>query len=392
MYDVIVVRYGEIALKGQNRSYFVNKLIDNIKNGCKNITDFKIKKTSGRIFIFPHNNFKKMLDRLKKIPGIVSISPALEVELEYEELEKKGLKLFENEISDADFPVTFRVTTNRANKSFPYTSLQVSKKIGASILKKFGDQKLSVDLENPDYNLNYDIRKNKTYIFVKTIKGPGGLPVGCSGRGLLLLSGGIDSPVAGWQGMKRGIKVDALHFHSFPYTSERAKEKVFKLTKILSQTQVEIQLHICRFTEIQRAIKQKCDKQFIITIMRRMMIRIANKIAEQNNNQILITGENIGQVSSQTLENISVINKVSKIPIIRPLVTMDKEEIINIAKNIGTYKTSIQPYEDCCTIFVPDHPVTKPTIEMAVENEKKLDIENLVQEAVENTELTTIKE
>ena len=384
MYDVILVRYGEIGLKGQNRSFFVNKLISNIKKAIQKIANFNIKKTPGRIFIYPEQNYEQILEKLKMIPGIVSVSPTITAELDYDELEKSSLELFKKEVTD--FPTTFKVKTNRPNKSFPKNSMEVNRDIGAYILDNYSEDQLSVDIHNPEHSLNFDIRNDQVYIFTRTISGPGGLPVGSSGKGLLLLSGGIDSPVAGWQAMTRGMELEAIYFHSPPYTSERAKEKVMELARILSQYGTNIKLHLSHFTEIQRAIKQKCDKQFTITIMRRMMYRIATKIAQQNQNQVLLTGESIGQVSSQTLENISTISSVTNMPILRPLITIDKQEIIKMAKKIGTYKTSIQPYEDCCTIFVPNHPVTKPTLAEAKANEADLEIEKLVKSGVENTQ------
>ena len=384
MYDVILVRYGEIGLKGQNRSFFVNKLISNIKKAIQKIVNFNIKKTPGRIFIYPEQNYEQILEKLKMIPGIVSVSPTITAELDYDELEKSSLELFKKEVTD--FPTTFKVKTNRPNKSFPKNSMEVNRDIGAYILDNYSEDQLSVDIHNPEHSLNFDIRNDQVYIFTRTISGPGGLPVGSSGKGLLLLSGGIDSPVAGWQAMTRGMELEAIYFHSPPYTSERAKEKVMELARILSQYGTNIKLHLSHFTEIQRAIKQKCDKQFTITIMRRMMYRIATKIAQQNQNQVLLTGESIGQVSSQTLENISTISSVTNMPILRPLITIDKQEIIKMAKKIGTYKTSIQPYEDCCTIFVPNHPVTKPTLAEAKANEADLEIEKLVKSGVENTQ------
>ncbi|MFW6269651.1 MAG: tRNA uracil 4-sulfurtransferase ThiI [Bacillota bacterium] len=390
MYDVIIVRYGEIGLKGDNQYFFMNKLIENIKKACNPISStIKVKKKPGRIYIYPDNNYEKILNALKLIPGIVSFSPAVITDLDYEEMKKTALKLFKSEVKN--YPVTFKVETNRANKSFFKNSMEINREVGAYFLDQFDEEKLSVDIHNPDYILNYDVRKNSAYIFIRTSKGPGGLPVGTSGKALLLLSGGIDSPVAGWLGMKRGLEVEALHFHSFPYTSERAKEKVIDLTKILSKNGIKIKLYISDFSDIQRSIKKNCEDKLTITIMRRMMFRIASRIARKYGNQALLTGENIGQVSSQTIENISVINAVTDIPVLRPLITFDKQEIIQIAKQIGTYETSILPYEDCCTIFVPEHPETKPTFTEVDNSENNLEVKKLVKEAVKNTEIINIQ-
>ena len=391
MYDLILIRYGEIALKGKNRSFFVNKLISNIKKSCS-FTDLKIKRTYGRLFIYPQDktgeNIKNIAEKLKGVPGIVSFSPCITCQLDYEKLKNRALEFFKKEVEN--FSTTFKVETNRANKSFVKNSMEINREIGALILENIDD--ISVDIHNPEVTLNFDVRDKAIYIYTKTISGPGGLPVGCSGKGLLLLSGGIDSPVAGWLGMKRGIEVEGLHFHSFPYTSDRAKEKVIDLAKILSKTGNKFKLYIVHFTEIQRAIKKHCQPKYIITIMRRMMFRIATAIARKNNNLVLLTGESIGQVSSQTLENMQTISAVTDLPVLRPVITMDKQEIITIAKDIGTYETSILPHEDCCTIFVPDHPVTRPTIAEAIKNENNLNIEELIKEALEKTETLHISE
>ncbi len=387
MYNIILVRFGEIALKGKNRYIFENKLISNMKSVLNKCGNYRIEKTRSRIYIYPENNIQKIIDSLKMVPGIVALSPALKTELDFEIIKEKALKLFKEKINK--YPTTFRVSTNRANKSFPGTSIEISRKIGAHILTHINKdkQKLSVDLENFEHELNIEIRKNNAYIYTTNIPGPGGLPVGTSEKGLLLLSGGIDSPVAGWSAMRRGIELEAVYFHSFPYTGDRAKEKVIDLCKTLSNYGNNIKLYIAYFTSVQQAIQEKCRSKYYITIMRRMMFRIATELAKRNNDLVLITGENLGQVASQTLESLSVINAVTDLPVLRPLITRDKNEIIATARYINTYETSIQPYEDCCTIMVPDNPVTKPRLKNTMAEEKKLNIEELVNSAIEKTKI-----
>lgn len=392
MYDVILVRFGEIALKGNNRKYFLNKLHSNIVAACRKLGDHKVQKTHGRIFVYPEGDTEELLDRLKMVPGIVSLSPGMIVPLDYDELQKASLELFEQEVDN--YPTTFKVETKRANKSFPKNSMEINREIGAHLLRNIDspEQNLSVDVHQPEHRFQIEVRKNNIYIFTRVVNGPGGLPVGSSGKGLLLLSGGIDSPVAGWLSQKRGIDIDALYFHSFPFTGDRAKEKVIDLAQKLTRYTDKIKLHIGYFTNIQKAIQEKCPKKYSVTIMRRMMFRMATRIAQNHNNKVLITGESVGQVASQTLESMSVINEVTRMPVLRPLVTMDKQEIITIAKKIDTYEISIRPYEDCCTVFVPDHPVTKPRLPETLEAEKDLGVEELIEEALEKTEIITLKE
>lgn len=393
MYKVILVRFGEIGLKGKNRSTFVNQLISNIKWALKGLANYKLERTYGRIYLYPKDNLEAILDRLRMIPGIVSLSPTAIAPLDYRKLEKTALEVFQDAVEE--YPATFKVETRRANKNFPMKSLEISREIGAHILRNINqgkENRLTVDVHNPDFILNIEVRKDNIYVYTRVIPGPGGLPVGSSGKGLLLLSGGIDSPVAGWLGMKRGMKIDAIYFHSFPYTSDRAKEKVIDLAKVLSRYGGKIKLYISYFTEIQKEIMKHCPRKYNITIMRRMMFRLATEIARRNNDLVLVTGESVGQVASQTLESMQVINAVTNLPVLRPLITMDKTEIMDIAREIGTYETSILPYEDCCTVFVPKHPVTKPRLETAIEAEKDLAIEELIKESIEKTEIMLIEE
>lgn len=384
MYDLILIRFGEIALKGQNRQFFMNKLINNIKKSCKNIGNFKISKQQGRIFLTPEKASLEYFSRLKNVPGIVSFSPTVTTKLDFEQLKKPALKLVKKEMADKKQPLSFRVKTNRANKDFPQTSLEVSRELGAYILNN--TEELTVDLEQPDIKLELDIRDNNIYLFTKTISGPGGLPVGTSGKGLLLLSGGIDSPVAGWMALKRGLQLEAVHFHTPPYTGERARQKVLDICQELTKTGLEIKLHLVKFTEIQRAIKKNCADKFLITIMRRLMLKIASRLAEKNDCQALITGESIGQVSSQTIENLTATNRAATLPVLRPLIGLNKQEIVKLARKIGTYEISIRPHEDCCTLFVPNHPATRPHLKNITKSEKKLNLDELMDNITENIE------
>ena len=387
--NLIIVRYGEIALKGDNRSFFINRLIKNIKNSCQDLGEFTLSKTRGRIFIHTENNPAPFIPRLQKTPGIVSFSPAIKSGLSLKEAKKPVLKLVKKELKQKQTPLSFRVKTNRANKKFPGTSPEISREMGAFILKNTDG--LTVDLEEPELCLQLDIRKNNIFVFVKSFMGPGGLPVGSSGRGLLLLSGGIDSPAAGWLAFKRGLELEAIHFHSPPYTGERARTKVLDLCTVLAETGLEIKLHLVEFTEIQRAIKKHCDTGLLITIMRRLMYRISCHLAAKIQARVLITGESIGQVSSQTLENISVINSTADRPVLRPLIGLNKQEIISIARDINTYDISTRPHQDCCTLFVPDHPATRPTEEQVSREEKQLDISGLLNNINEKIETILIK-
>ncbi len=385
MYDLILIRYGEIGLKGDNRPFFINKLISSIKTICRPLGEFTVQKSRGRIFVIPENSTAQYLSRLKKIPGIVSASPATAVELDFPAVKKAALKMVQKKLTEIETPASFRVQTNRANKDFHLNSLEVNSRLGAHILQN--TEGLTVDLENPELTVELDIRSKNIYLFINRIPGPGGLPVGTSGRGLLLLSGGIDSPAAGWLALKRGISLEAVHFHTPPYTGQRARQKVLDLTDKLSESGVHIKLHLVHFTEIQRAIKKNCPEKYLITIMRRMMFRIASRIAEKNDLQVLVTGECIGQVSSQTLENISVIRSTANLPVLRPLIGYNKQEIIQLAKEIETYNISRRPHQDCCTVFVPKHPATRPHHEEVVRAEKNINPDQLMENIDEKIEI-----
>lgn len=387
MYTDIVVRYGEISLKGKNRKIFENILIKNVKTGLKQIGDFQIERAFGRIYLRNVGKLvESVIEALIKIPGIVSVSPIVKSKLDIDDAREKALDVLNDALPSGG---TFKVEAKRSNKQFSLNSPEINRAIGAHLLINFS-HKLSVDVHNPDTVIHVEVRSDSINIYSRIVRGPGGLPVGSGGRGLLLISGGIDSPVAGWLGMKRGVVIDALHFYSFPFTSERSKEKVIELTRILSQYCGKIRLFIGYFTNIQKAIGLNCPEKLHITIMRRMMFRMATKIARRFGAKVLFTGESIGQVASQTLESIEVINAVTDLPVFRPLITNDKTEIIAIARKIGTYETSILPYEDCCTVFVPASPVTKPKLDQAEKAETGLDIDALIDDAINQSKVLII--
>ncbi len=377
-YNCILIRFGEIFLKGNNRKYFEDLLINNIKAALKPLK-YTFLRSQGRYYVEDFDNADEIIQRLKKVFGIHSVSPALKVKTDKE-------TLFEAAVGMSPMSGKFRVTVKRADKRLPFTSAEMAGNIGGALLRASGG-KLKVDLFDHDFDLNVDIRDNGySYLFYDKIPCAGGLPVGCSGSGMLLLSGGIDSPVAGWLMAKRGVRLHAVHFHSFPYTGEPALQKVKDLAEKLSKYTGQVNLHVVPFTAIQYAIHENCPASFMITIMRRFMMRIAEKIAAKEGCGALITGESLGQVASQTMQSMNVTNSVVKLPVFRPVVAFDKEEIIDIAQKIDTFEISIRPYEDCCTVFLPKNPVIRPKISEAEEYEKALDIDSLVEKAVADTE------
>ncbi|HHT83314.1 MAG: tRNA uracil 4-sulfurtransferase ThiI [Christensenellales bacterium] len=381
MERTILVRIGEIFLKGNNRRYFENILKQNISENLQGI-DCSIVYERNRIIIenFMPSNERRITDKLSKVFGIHSISPAMKTKTDIELIKKLCA-----EISPKNG--IFRVTVNRADKSIIKRSMDIAAEIGAYMLSQ--SKELRVNLFEYDFEVYVDIRENgQTYIFTEKLSGAGGLPVGCSGKGMLLLSGGIDSPVAGYCMAKRGVKLCAVHYHSFPYTGELAKQKVIDLAKKLSAYCGNIQLYIAPFTDIQYAIREKCPAAYMITFMRRFMMRIAEKLALKTGCSALITGESLGQVASQTMESINVTNSVVKLPVFRPLIGYDKNEIIDIAKKIDTFDLSILPYEDCCTVFLPKNPIIKPDLIKVEEMEKALDsMEDLINKSIENVEI-----
>ena len=384
MENVVIIRYGEIFLKGKNFGFFEKTLIENIKSS---LSEFEcvFNRLNKRFFIsgYEPKIEKKIIERLKCVFGIHSISPAVKIGSSVEEINDyiSGLKFNAK---------TFRVSVNRADKRFPIGSMEYGAKLGGFILKN--NSNINVDLHNPEVNVCVDIRENNTtFVYYNVIACAGGMPVGTSGSGLLLLSGGIDSPVAGYMMSKRGMPLSALHFHSYPYTSEDAKNKVVELAKLISKYTGHFKLYVCSFTKVQEAIHKCCNSEFMITLMRRIMYRIAERLALKNGIASIITGENLGQVASQTVESMTVTNDVVEtLPIFRPLIAFDKEEITKIAVDIGTFETSILPFEDCCTVFLPKHPVIKPKLEKCLKEETKLNLEELITEALETIEIIEI--
>ena len=379
MEQVIMIKYGELTTKKANRKFFINTLNANILK-LLNGLDIKIKKDRVRMYI---ECDKSILDevvmRLKKVFGLHGIVICHKVDNNIEAIEEMALKL----VKEKDYK-SFKVETKRADKDFPIHSQDMNRRIGGLILK---NTDLKVDVHNPDCLLHIEIRKEGVFLYTNEIPGIGGYPVGIQGKGLLMLSGGIDSPVAGYLALKRGVDIDCLYFESPPHTSIEAKNKVKELARIINEYSSNIHLIVVPFTNIQEAIYKNVPDSYIITIMRRMMYRIGEKIALKNKCKILINGESIGQVASQTLTSMSVINEVVKMPVIRPVACMDKLEIIDIANKIGTYETSILPYEDCCTIFLPKHPVINPDLNKCIEAESKFDYISLIDEAVDNVEV-----
>lgn len=381
---VLLLRFGELYLKGNNRYIFENMLVDNIKKKLAG-EEYKFEKTFGRYVIsnYPEDREDDIVEKIKKIFGLYSLSRAEDVPSNIDSINETVSKI---DVTGK----SFKVFVKRADKNFPISSMDFAKDLGAILLEKYNGS--SVDLYNPEIEVNVDIRLNgKAYVFTDSIKCQGGLPLGASGKGLLLLSGGIDSPVAGYLVGRRGLQIEALHFHSYPYTSELARDKVLTLSEKIADYVGKIKLHIISFTKVQEAIHAHCAPEYMITIMRRIMMRIAERICDKYNLGAIVTGESLGQVASQTMQSMTVTGEVVKRkPIFRPCITMDKEEIIKIAHDIDTYQTSVLPYEDCCTVFLPKNPIIKPTIEKCEKEECKLDIESLIEECLNNEEIIDI--
>ena len=382
-YKYIMIRYGEIGTKGKNKKQFISCLYTNIKNALKQIKEVKVYNKYDRLYVALNGvDMNEIFHYLDMISGIASYSPVYFVESDVEKI-KEAVK----EIAlENDFE-TFKVSTNRADKRFEIHSMDFNRVLAGIILK---NKSVKVDIHNPEANFNVEIREEGTYIFFKKYKGLGGYPLGIGGKALALLSGGIDSPVACFMMMKRGVALETIHFASFPYTSKASEQKVYDLLDKLNVVQPSITLHIVPFTKLQEEIYKNVDESYAITIMRRMMIRIASRLASKRNCLALVTGESVGQVASQTLNSMQVINDVTNMPIIRPVACFDKVEIMDVAKKIDTYEISIRPFEDCCTIFTPKNPVTKPNLEKALEYEAKFDYESLIDEIMENIETKNI--
>lgn len=389
MEKVILIRYGEIMLKGLNRPSFEKKLVDNIKRAISNLGDANVRKVQGRIYVEPiddNYDFDECINILTKVFGIVSVSVVWKMESDFNKIKENALKMATKLVEEKGH-ITFKVETKRGNKRFPMNSPEISRELGGYILSNIS--KLSVDVNKPSFVIYVEVREY-TYIYSEIIPAVCGMPIGTNGKAMLLLSGGIDSPVAGWMIGKRGVEIEAVHFYSYPYTSERAKEKVIDLARILCEYCYKINLYVVPFTDIQLEINEKCPPEQSTIIMRRAMMKIAEKIAKKTGANALITGESIGQVASQTIESLAVTNESVDLPVFRPLIGMDKNEVVILAKKINTYETSILPYEDCCTVFVPKHPNTKPKLERIIMSEKKADLENLMKKAIEDTEMLTI--
>ena len=381
MDKLIFIKYGELSTKKDNRKMFIKLLLKNIRRKLEGL-EIEINYTTARMYIkTTSKDIDEVVNRLKEVFGIRSIVICDRVNNNKEEIENKIKEI----IQTLSFK-TFKVETIRSDKSFPISSLEFSRMMGAAILK---NKECKVDVHNPDLILNIEIRSEGTYIYTKEVLGLGGYPVGVQGKGLLMLSGGIDSPVAGYLALKRGVDLECLYFESPPHTSLEAKNKVVKLASIIDKYSGNIKVHVVPFTELQEAIYKNVPDTYIITIMRRMMYRIAERVSKRRNCKVIINGESIGQVASQTLTSMSVINNVTNYPVIRPVACLDKLEIIDIANKIDTYETSILPYEDCCTIFVPRHPVINPELSKCIEYENLFDYETLLEKCIDNIE--TIK-
>ena len=391
MKNIFLIKYGEIAIKGKNRYIFEDALVRTIKRNLRQLGIFNVWKEQGRIIAEPEdNNVEAMvvIEKLQRIFGIVGIAYGNKVdEVSMESIYDLSLAHMRQVCDGQSY--TFKVQTRRSDKRFPYDSMEISSKVGGHLLDHMPEQ-LKVDVHNPEITVTVELRKS-LYIYSKTYKGAGGMPTGSGGRAMLLLSGGIDSPVAGWMIAKRGVQLDAVYFHSPPYTSERAKQKVIDLAQKVSLYCGRINLHVVNFTDIQMAINEKCPPAQLTIIMRRIMMKIAQRVAQEQKCEALITGESIGQVASQTIQSLHATNSAVSIPVFRPLIGFDKEDIVTLSKKIDTYETSILPYEDCCTLFIQKHPETKPKLEYIERSERALDetIEEMIEKSI--TEMETIR-
>ncbi len=385
-FDHLLVRYGELTLKGTNRKMFVNQLKDNVKRALIPLRGYHLKGKRDRMYIelSPEADINEIIQRLSKVYGIKSISPVIKIDKNEEKINQSAIQLSQDFVKGS----TFKVDVKRVDKSFRLDTYELQRQVGGAILKE--NNNITVNVKNPDYEIKIEVRMDAIYIYEKVIAGAGGLPVGTGGKTLLMLSGGIDSPVAGIEVMKRGVTVEAIHFHSPPFTSEKAKDKVIELTRILAERVGPIKLHLVPFTEIQKQINKVVHPRYTMTSTRRMMMRISDKVVHQINANAIVNGENLGQVASQTLKSMYAINHVTATPVLRPLLTLDKEDIIKKAKELGTFETSIQPYEDCCTIFTPKNPVTEPDFDKVVKYESVFNFDEMIENAVENIETLTI--
>ena len=392
MFTAFLIKYAEIGVKGKNKYLFEEALAQQVKYALKRCEgEFKVTRTEGRIYVHALSAFDydETVDNLRTVFGISGICPVIHVEDEgFEKLAQTVIDYVDKVYPDKK--MTFKVQTRRARKNYPMNSMELNMELGAAVLNAFPEMK--VDVHKPDVMLHVEIRE-KIYIYSIEIPGPGGMPVGSNGKAMLLLSGGIDSPVAGYMIAKRGVKIDAVYFHAPPYTSDRAKQKVIDLARLVSRYAGPVYLHIINFTDIQLYIYEKCPHEELTIIMRRYMMKIAEMIVKKPECLGLITGESIGQVASQTVQSLAVTNEVCTLPVFRPLIGFDKMEIVEVSEKIGTYETSILPYEDCCTIFVAKHPVTKPNLNVIKRHEQNLEekIDELVQKALDTDEMIVVK-
>ncbi len=389
MKETILLKYGEIALKGLNKNSFEEVLVKNIKRRIKSLGKFQVWKAQSTIYVEPLEDdidTDEAAERLSKVFGIAALTRAITVEKDFEEISKATIEYLETELTNAK---TFKVEAKRSDKHFPLTTPEIQRELGGVILSRF--HHLKVDVHNPEVKVVVEIRDNFAYVHTAQIKGAGGMPLGTSGNGMLLLSGGIDSPVAGYMMAKRGVALSAVHFESPPYTSERAKKKVLKLGKELCEWCGRLDVYVVPFTEIQEEIRNNCKEEYFTVIMRRFMMKIASKLAENVSAGALITGESIAQVASQTMDAIICTNEAASVPVYRPLIGFDKNDIVEISRKIGTFETSIEPYEDCCTVFTPRHPKTHPNLEEILTEEKNLQIDALVEKATKATEIINLR-
>lgn len=389
---IFIVRCGEVALKGMNKPYFERVLLQRIKKRLKSKIEepFEAFRKEGLIYVYADNavDSEKLVKEVGSVFGVASVSPATESSNSIEEIGKVAVDFMNKAIEERGIK-TFKVKAKRADKDYPIKSPEVARLIGASVLK--GCKVLKVDVHNPDCTLFVDVRHDGAFLFLDKIRGYGGLPLGTNGKGTILLSGGIDSPVAAWLMAKRGMIIDAVHFHSYPYTSPRALEKVKELAGIIAGYTGSFNMHVVNLLPVQEQIVSNCPEESTTILVRRFMMRIAERISEKFGSKMLITGESLGQVASQTAESLVVTDAAVKMPVMRPLIAMDKIEIMDIAKEIGTYEKSIEPYEDCCTVFLPKHPETKPSLVKIEESESRLDVKKLIDDAVESLETIYIE-
>lgn len=387
MYNIAIVKYGEIGVKGKNRYIFENKLIKNVKNMLAHIGKFNVYKEYGRIYVDLGEyaeEYEEVLEEIKKVFGVVGVCPGIRAEKDYDKLKQLALQLLEEKIEEGS--ESFKVTSRRGDKSLELTSQEMSKDIAGFLVYNVKDR-IKVDVRNPETTIHCEYRQNHVMVYSDTVPGYGGLPVGTNGRAMSLLSGGIDSPVASWMVAKRGVEIEAIHFHSYPFTSEKSQEKVRDLAQILAKYCGKVRLHKVNILEIQKAIGVSCKEEEMTIISRRFMMKIAQRVGEMRFCDALVTGESIGQVASQTIQGLTCTNASVSLPVFRPLIAMDKSEIIKIAQKIGTFETSVIPEEDCCTVFSPKSPVTKPKLDRIEKSESSLDVEKLIQDAIDNMEV-----